>query len=197
MKVYIIEGPDNTGKSTLCEAIKNYYLKNGVSEVRIKTLHFSTPMGDTAEEKAANADNEYKEAAKYVASHKTYHYTDVLILDRSWYGEYVYGQIYRNRTLDDVSSMIRGVEDIIINNVDPDDIKLIITHADNIDFIINHEDGKSLSNVDRDLLNTEIEKFDEILDNVTGLKHIVKLTVNKPDSTTEFEDINVLLNNIL
>jgi thymidylate kinase len=195
MKVYIIEGPDNTGKSTLCEGIKKYYLKNGVTEANINTLHFSTPEGVNNEEKAANADKEYKNTAKYIVSNKDRY--DVLILDRSWYGEYVYGQIYRNRTSDNVAQMIRGVEDILINNLDSEDIKLVITSSDDIEFVINHEDGKSLSKVDKDLLTDEFQKFDEILDNVTGLSNITKLTVNKPGSTSEFEDINILLNNIL
>jgi thymidylate kinase len=196
MKVYIIEGPDNTGKSTLCEAIKNYYINQGILDTRIKIMHFSTPSGKTIMEQINNAYTEYHEAVKYIVSKSTQKSTDVLILDRSWYGEYVYGQIYRNRSANNISSIIRSVEDILINNIDPDDIKLIITNVDDMQFVINHEDGKSLSKLNTDYLKEEFDLFDEI-PGISGLTNIIKLQVNKSGSSTDFENIEVLLNKVI
>lgn len=79
--IYIIEGPDGAGKTTLVEQIKK-------SHMNAKVLHFGAPQ--TPEE----ADNYYK---VYVEAINAKRDDEVLIFDRSWYSDMVYGPVMRNR----------------------------------------------------------------------------------------------------
>lgn len=79
--IYIIEGPDGAGKTTLVEQIKK-------SHMNAKVLHFGAPQ--TPEE----ADNYYK---VYAAAINAMRDDEVLIFDRSWYSDMVYGPVMRNR----------------------------------------------------------------------------------------------------
>lgn len=178
MKLYIVEGPDNSGKSTLAESIKDFYVRNGgVADDRILIDHFGVPEGRNDKEKAENADKSYESYIKNLKNMSVLY--DVVILDRAWYGEYVYGPLYRNRTKDDVALMIRNVEDMLMNILDDDDIKLIITTTDNIKFLVDHEDGHSLSKADTDKIFDEVQDFVEIADKVSALKNIEVLNVNE------------------
>lgn len=186
MKLYIIEGPDNTGKSTLAEAIKDFYIKNeGINAERILIEHFGIPEGRNDKEKAKNADKSYKSYVKNLKKMTSIY--DVIILDRAWYGEYVYGPIYRGRDKDEVALMIRNVEDMLLNILDEDNIKLIITTTDNTKFLINYEDGKSLSMSDAYRVHAEINDFLEIPTNISALKNIEVLNVNT-HGTFNFKD---------
>lgn len=78
--IFIIEGPDGAGKTTLCQR-----LLSAIPGSELK--HFSAPA--TKEE----ADNYYKVYAKllqFCDRNKT------IILDRCWYSDMVYGPIMRN-----------------------------------------------------------------------------------------------------
>ena len=79
--IYIIEGPDGAGKTTLVEQIRK-------SHMNAKVLHFGAPQ--TPEE----ADNYYKVYAEAINAK---HDDEVLIFDRSWYSDMVYGPVMRNR----------------------------------------------------------------------------------------------------
>lgn len=79
--IYIIEGPDGAGKTTLVEQIKK-------SHMNAKVLHFGAPQ--TPEE----ADNYYKVYAEAINAKRD---DEVLIFDRSWYSDMVYGPVMRNR----------------------------------------------------------------------------------------------------
>ena len=79
--IYIIEGPDGAGKTTLVEQSKK-------SHMNTKVLHFGAPQ--TPEE----ADNYYK---VYAAAINAMRDDEVLIFDRSWYSDMVYGPVMRNR----------------------------------------------------------------------------------------------------
>lgn len=79
--IYIIEGPDGAGKTTLVEQIKK-------SHMNAKVLHFGAPQ--TPEE----ADNYYKVYAEAINAMRD---DEVLIFDRSWYSDMVYGPVMRNR----------------------------------------------------------------------------------------------------
>lgn len=78
--IYIIEGPDGAGKTTLAEQIKE-------ANPGSKILHFGAPA--TLEE----AENYWM---VYLAVLKA-HAGETVILDRSWYSDMVYGPIMRAR----------------------------------------------------------------------------------------------------
>lgn len=199
MKLYIIEGPDNTGKTTLSQGIFKYYTEQGVPADRILVTHFGVPEGNTPEKQAKNADNSYLDFAYTISDKKFQRKWDVIILDRAWYGEYVYGPIYRNRKKEDVAMMIRNVEDIIMNNMDPENIKLIVTTVDNVGFLDAHEDGKSLSAACKDSKSRydkffdEVQGFFDIIDSVTAIPDSVLLNVNVEMSKENFRDSKELL----
>lgn len=79
--IYIIEGPDGAGKTTLVEQI----LK---SNHNARLMHFGAPKTDE------DAFAYYKTYAKAIADKKE---DEVLVFDRSWYSDMVYGPVMRNR----------------------------------------------------------------------------------------------------
>lgn len=78
--IYIIEGPDGAGKTTLARSIK--YASPGSS-----ILHFEAPLTD---KEADDYWLKYLEAIQCVNG-------NTLIFDRSWYSDMVYGPVIRNR----------------------------------------------------------------------------------------------------
>lgn len=79
--IYIIEGPDGAGKTTLVEQIRK-------SNYNAVVKHFGAPQ--TPEE----ADNYYKVYAEAINAKSD---DEVLIFDRSWYSDMVYGPVMRGR----------------------------------------------------------------------------------------------------
>lgn len=79
--IYIIEGPDGAGKTTLVEQLRK-------SNYNAVVKHFGAPQ--TPEE----ADNYYKVYANAINDKRD---DEVLIFDRSWYSDMVYGPVMRNR----------------------------------------------------------------------------------------------------
>ena len=79
--IYIIEGRDGAGKTTLVEQIRKANYNAAVK-------HFGAPQ--TLEE----ADNYYKVYAEAINAKRD---DEVLIFDRSWYSDMVYGPVMRNR----------------------------------------------------------------------------------------------------
>lgn len=79
--IYIVEGPDGAGKTTLVEQLRK-------SNYNAVVKHFGAPQ--TPEE----ADNYYKVYASAINDKRD---DEVLIFDRSWYSDMVYGPVMRNR----------------------------------------------------------------------------------------------------
>ncbi len=79
--IYIIEGPDGAGKTTLVEQIKK-------SHMNARVLHFGAPATPEA------ADKYYEVYAKAISEKQP---DEVLIFDRSWYSDMVYGPVMRGR----------------------------------------------------------------------------------------------------
>ena len=186
MKLYIIEGPDNSGKSTLADGIREFYLSQGVSSDKILVDHFGVPEGKTNEDRAKAADESYIEYVKSVKLWKKHQTYDVVILDRAWYGEYVYGPKYRDRKPEEVGLMIRNVEDMLMAALPEDDAKLI-----------KNEDGKSLSKADPEAVFNEVQDFVRIAEEISALKHIEVLNVNIHNSSEHFLDKDELLKKAL
>ena len=78
---YIIDGPDGAGKTTLVKKI----IEANPGAI---TMHFSKPNSD---EEAFNYWKVYLEALKKSAG------ASVVIFDRSWYSDMVYGPVMRGR----------------------------------------------------------------------------------------------------
>lgn len=79
--IYIVEGPDGAGKTTLVNKI----IKANPNAIK---LHFSKPETDA---EAFNYWHTYYEAMKETEK------SPVTIFDRSWYSDMVYGPVMRGR----------------------------------------------------------------------------------------------------
>ena len=170
MKVIIVEGMDNTGKSTMIDRLIKYFGRtDGIdAEKQIYVKHLVKPDGETDIERATNIDiTNFNLATFLINAHKENKYK-YIILDRAWYSEYVYGQLYRNRPEHEVRKRIQVIEEYLNNyffkHTDKVSFHLLIFLATEPNFYIKHEDGQSLSIGDeqRDLIVKEMSLFTNI-----------------------------------
>lgn len=104
MKIIVLEGVDNLGKSTVARALADFYTEEGYGVVSIHCVA-RTDFNKLAADICEMEYNEYKSIGDGTFRNET-----LLILDRSWKDEYVYGPIYRDKTK---SEMIRRIYDIV------------------------------------------------------------------------------------
>ena len=145
-KVIIVEGMDNTGKSTLI----NQYIQVRTAlnpVVNIEVIHMEKPPQDVSKE----------ELSKF--QHKTYmnmvdrlrdliamrDAPDYIILDRAWISEYVYGPYYRQRDKSEIIIDNLVIEKKILDLFGNDNVYLVFLYVNNLEFIKSKEDGKSLA----------------------------------------------------
>jgi thymidylate kinase len=77
--IILVEGPDGAGKTTLTEKLCKSYPK-------VLVYHFGAPVPDE------------DQFTRYATPIIDYGNTEVLIYDRSWYSEFVYGPIMRGQS---------------------------------------------------------------------------------------------------
>ena len=166
MKVIIVEGTDNTGKDTLIKSIKKNY-----SGLKIKEIHCSTPKHKHDLDAAIEQNALFLELADNIAEHK--YNADIVIFNRAWYGEYVYGPIYRNRKHKDVKELILHLEE----KLEGIDISYIQLLSNNINLLVKNDDGKSLANNNMNLMFVEHKYFQQIF-NASKIKKKKLIIVN-------------------
>ena len=112
MVVLTFEGPDNLGKSTIINKI----VSNFKDTKDICMIHSTGPQTADGEDPFVYQTNIFRERvlkllvinsseAQCRLSPK-----NIVIMDRSWYGEYVYGQIYRNGDKKKIIEMINSYD---------------------------------------------------------------------------------------
>lgn len=148
-KLIIIEGTDNVGKDTVINQLLNRYKD-------AKVYHCEKPKSKDAKEAAKEQYNSFLSLAKENSVSKD----TTIIHNRSWYGEYVYGVKYRNNDENEVKKSILEFENILLNNID--DVCLIILLSDNSDFLVKNDDGLSISQAKKELIEDETKRFEEI-----------------------------------
>lgn len=191
MKIIIIEGLDNTGKTTLIQGLHEYYQSHNLS---VQRIHFSAPTGkDTFEELARKQNTEYMDMATSLVDMASADLIDVVIIDRCWYSEYVYGQMYRERSAESVWKNISDVENILTIYFDEKDISLVLLDVNDINFSVKHEDGLSISKADADKIAVEQKLFNEVFLKST-LTNKLHLVVNDGNN---FKDKGLLLNTVI
>lgn len=198
MKLLIIEGTDNVGKDTIINQLKNdfnYY----------KIYHCEKPSDYenlTKHQKNLLQADEQKNNFIKLMSHTIYDYISCDIMDnknpiiihnRSWYGEYVYGCLYRNNSEYEVKQMIKNLELSILKVIPQEDIYFITLLSDNMNFLSKNEDGKSLSEGDIYKMEIETNRFKEI-HNLSLFKNKCIIYVNDGES---FKDKNEIYNKII
>ena len=160
MRIFFIEGPDNTGKTTVVNELFNWLCTNQCNNINI--MHCEKPEGDTIEEQISFQNEAYEKLARQLVEWNETHEYDAVIFDRCWYGEYVYGTMYRKRDKQEVIDRIHEYENILLSSFKPFDLHLILLTTEYPEFLVKNDDGKSISNANIDLIKKELKLFDEI-----------------------------------
>ena len=158
--VLIVEGPDRCGKGTFIEEFCSITTTSNIIR-----LHSGKPPNITG---IALGDYNicHKEQKKWAQKYnqrllhnvnilsKT---NDIIILDRSYIGEYVYGNMYRKA---DYSN--RDFNDFELDNLKLNDINcVLINFSDSAENLIKRDDGNSHS-TDIERKNEELNRFVEL-----------------------------------
>lgn len=171
MKVLLLEGLDNVGKSTIANELITRYKE----KYNILFMHSRSPKPQEGVDPLTYQTAEFlmkADIAGYMAMYEesktpwivnpnAHCLSETLcIFDRSWLDEYVYGQIYRNEKPEDIFDMIKFcfrhlTYDELAHKVEP-----IIVYLDaSPEFSIAKDDGKSFT--------SNIEQYNEKLYQVT------------------------------
>ena len=114
-------------------------------------------------------------------------HTDVLIFNRYYQSEYIYGQLYRGGDPEKIKQMIYMLESYLTNNIGYDNIYYVQLMSDSVKLLIDNEDGKSLSNGKEEQIIKELELFKDIFDFCKIKKKMIY--INNGDSFKTKEDI--------
>ena len=174
MKTIIIEGMDNTGKNTIIQKLMEKYSV-------VKIIHSGKPKSKKNEEAQIEQQQTFNNYANEVLNESKM--TEAFIFNRAWYGEYVYGCIYRDANPYMVLQMITDIE----NKLDNNETYLITLIADNAQFLVKNDDGLSLSNVDLMKLGAEKERFIKVHNHSKLKKKLI--TVNDGENFRPLEEI--------
>lgn len=191
MKVIIIEGPDNTGKNTL---IQNILDNNKI----VKLIHCDKPEDEVdpfEEQCRLFYTHAYYAAQDFKNNQIPYSGINVIVFNRFYQGEYVYGQMYRNGNPDKIKQMVKICEDYLINNIGYDNIYYVQLLSTSSKLLKKNDDGKSLSGADVEKMNKEIELFTDIYNFSQLKKHIIY--VNDGDEFRTREDILIEFNDFI
>jgi hypothetical protein len=175
-KIIIIEGPDNCGKDLLINRLKKDFNN-------IKIIHAGVPD---------NSNSLYDFYCNGIIRDTVLHYydhsLDALIHNRSIYGEYVYGPKYRGESKKHIIKMIHDIEvGQIKTYIFDQDLCFILLTSDNVDLLVNNDDGKSISSKVGDIKD-EINLFNEVFD-LSIIKNKKKVFVNNGSNFRNKEDI--------
>lgn len=158
-KLIIVDGMDNTGKSTLIARLTKVLESLGNTTI---TIHSQKPPKDIApEDTSAYQHKYYLDLINMLATLKSERKYDYIILDRGWISEYVYGPLYRNRGKQEIveDNIVLDKKVLSLFNM-PSDVYLIMLLG-STKFLLSKEDGKSLSDNDESLIELERTEFEK------------------------------------
>ena len=158
-KLIIVDGMDNTGKSTLIARLTKVLESLGNTTI---TIHSQKPPKDIApEDTSAYQHKYYLDLINMLATLKSERKYDYIILDRGWISEYVYGPLYRNRGKQEIveDNIVLDKKVLSLFNI-PSDVYLIMLLG-STKFLLSREDGKSLSDNDESLIELERTEFEK------------------------------------
>ena len=161
-KLIIVDGMDNTGKSTLIARLTKVLESLGNTTI---TIHSQKPPKDIApEDTSAYQHKYYLDLINMLATLKSECKYDYIILDRGWISEYVYGPLYRNRGKQEIveDNIVLDKKVLSLFNI-PSDVYLIMLLG-STKFLLSREDGKSLSDNDESLIELERTEFEKGFD---------------------------------
>ena len=174
-KLLVIEGTDNSGKDLLISK----FLKDFKN---VEVRHFDRPLSQT------NGGARLEQNAKFYGFCQDFNedLSDrILICNRAWYGEYVYGTLYRERTKKDVIDMINYCEDILSKT--NTDVTFIMLYAEP-ELLEKNDDGQSLSEGKIETIKKESNLFREVFDK-SNIKKKLLIEVTKDGEFIDEFDI--------
>lgn len=191
MKLVIIEGPDNTGKTTVINELIGLYND-------VHYIHCTKPKSKDPIKAALEQRQNFKNLVKRIKTLKEHVVPQLVILDRSWVGEYVYGCKYRGNGEEYVIEMIEEcyneLYDMKFSNPWFEYYTILLT-ANNPDFCMKNDDGKSLSDNKKENIKDEIDRFNKIFSTKFNKDaYMTTVIVNDGDDFRPKEDI---LNDVL
>lgn len=179
MKVIIIEGPDNTGKNTL---INNLIDTNNI----VKLIHCGTPK--SKENPYKEQKDLFKKLANIAISEYRANETDIVVFNRFYQGEYVYGQMYRNGSPIEIKTFIHNLEDVLKSNIFEEDLYYVQLLSSSPKLLIKNDDGKSLSKASEDKILKEVRLFENIFDE-SKIRKKKRIYINSGDYFRDRQDI--------
>ena len=174
----IVEGPDNSGKSTLIKNIKNHF-----NHIAIQNLHYSNVNQSSIEDTISYTKKLHRdmfELMEFVTSVDN----SGVICDRSHLGEMIYGPIYRGYDGEYVLDIEREYHNRDIWNK-----IVLITMYNSPENLIDRDDGLSFS--------TDINKKKNEIDNFVNAHNkstITKKVLIDVGENTEEETFQQVLN---
>lgn len=188
MKIIIIEGVDNTGKNTLIQSVID---NNKI----VKLVHCDKPELEPGDDPFEEQCRLFYIHAYNAVQDKIRKDIDVIVFNRYYQGEYVYGQIYRNGDPNKIKQMVSIVEDYLLKKFDYDDIYYVQLSSTSVNLLKKNDDGKSLSNANMYMMQRELDLFNEIYDYSILKKH--KILINDGDEFRTREDILIEFNDFI
>ena len=178
-KILIIEGPDNCGKNFVINIINNIISENKSWCSPHVEYHCTKPKIPDNIKSSINkinyTINKYKDILVAVFDNFECSYNFVknelipeyIIFNRSWLGEYVYGNIYRDFNYIESDYIQDIIREYIINDCHYDKENFIyIQLTANTDWLQRNDDNKSLSNNKRELIELEQKRFNDIYNKI-------------------------------
>lgn len=179
MKIIIIEGPDNCGKNTIIHNI----IDNNDS---VKVIHCHKP--DTAAvDPLAEMTKVFFHHADCVINDYMTQNTDVVVFNRYYFGEWVYGQLYRHENPVEIMNLIQSLEQYLLTYIDHEDIYYIQLLSSSAELLSMNDDGDSLSNAEVHNIEKEISLFKEVC-TISNLKKKM-FYINERNSYRTRQDI--------
>lgn len=199
MKLVIIEGLDNTGKTTVIHELMQRY--NNVHYIHATKPEIDDPVlcALHQQEVFTKMVSNIQEVFCNVPS------TDLIILDRSWIGEYVYGCMYRGNGDTFVENMIADCYNRIANAnrlrdapVDTLDCTTILYTVRTPEFCLKNEDDQSLSARDVKKISIERDRFEKIMSSsvIRGKKKIITVEDENGEFLPKEHILNLTINAI-
>lgn len=182
MYLIIIEGTDNIGKDTLKDQLIDLF-------DTVTLIHCHSPKSKVFVN--YEQDRQFIEYA-YNIIDGHYDITKCIIMNRSHYGEYVYGQLYRGRDENSIIKMIDEVDAILSSRGDLT-VKYIQLISSSVALRMKNDDEKSLSNMDIEKMKKETDLFCEIY----AHSKFDKILINVSDDHDEFRPKEKIYNEVL
>ena len=195
MTLVIFEGADNLGKTSIINKLTDKF-KN---ERDILYIHFKTPPTDVKNSLDWQEHSFMQGVAKCsymlnIENVLTYTNKNIVFFDRSYFGEYVYGQIYRN---EDPKKIIKMIEKVHKNH---GTFNVVIVHLTaSKEFVISHDDKKSFTSdfeysSKLEHVSKELAMFEECFDIIKPINY---MKINVEGENNNYRNIDEIVDEIL